>query len=284
MASTTEQPRDPVPRTEETEGEMEPLIGLRGGATQGQGQSMFKNTFMGKSRQLPIPCGLANSQHWILLASCHRAYRHAANKGLGEGTGFIAQFGIILTFILVWVSLFRTDIILFSAHPMLQTTGILAVVQSILVLQPTHTKEQKLQGQTVHALLHLVSFVTLCAGVIVIEYNKFSNGLSHFLSPHAYIGVITSVVIALQYLVGFTMWATPALYGGEARARSVWKYHRWSGYLVLVLLMASVISAAKTNFMENVVHMSFPGVAVGCILVLVGVIPRVKKEKLGLRS
>ena len=183
---------------------------------------------------------------------------------------------------ITWVTVLKGDIILFTGHPLAQSVGVLAVIQSILVLQPTHTVEQKRIGQRVHGILHLASLCAFIAGVTVIEYNKISNGLGHFKSAHGYIGVITCIVIILQYLVGFTMWAVPVLYGGEENARKVWKYHRSSGYLVLALLIASLMSAARTDFMI-VLGMPFWVMVVGCVTLLLGIIPRIHPYKLGFK-
>lgn len=199
------------------------------------------------------------------------------------GTAWISQIGVLAILVLTWITVLRGDIILFTGHPLAQSIGVLAVIQSIIVLQPTHTPDQKRIGQRIHGILHLVSLCSFIAGVAVIEYNKIHNGLAHFHSPHAYIGVITCIVIALQYLVGFTMWAVPVLYGGEANARKVWKYHRYSGYLVLILLIASLVSAAKTDFMK-VLGMEFWIMAVGCVAVVIGIIPRIQLHKLGYRK
>lgn len=196
------------------------------------------------------------------------------------GTGWITQIGVLTILVLTWITVLQGDIILFTGHPLAQSIGVLAVIQSIIVLQPTHTAEQKRVGQRVHGILHLVSLCSFIAGVTVIEYNKVSNGLDHFHSTHAYIGVITCIIIILQYLVGFTMWAVPALYGGEANARKVWKYHRYSGYLVLALLVASLISASRTDFMKKL-GMEFWIMAVGCVAVIIGIIPRIQLYKLG---
>lgn len=220
---------------------MEPLLGNPGDASQHEGSSIVKNLYL--------------------------------------GTAWIAQIGLAIAFVLVWVRVLKSDIILFSGHPLAQSVGILAIIQSILILQPTHTPSQKRLGQKIHAGLHLVSFLALTAGVVVIEYNKFSNGLPHFHSVHAYIGIATLVVLAAQYLIGFTMWATPGLYGGEARAKAVWKYHRVSGYLVFLLLVATLLSAAKTEFVEDVLGLEFWLLAVASGLIIVGVLPRIKKQK-----
>lgn len=78
------------------------------------------------------------------------------------------------------------------------------------------------------------------------------------------------------------MWATPRLYGGEQRVRAVWKYHRYSGYLVLVLLLATICSAAKTPYAEQVLHLKLWATVLASILVVAGVFPRIQKQKLGL--
>ncbi|SPO03910.1 related to CYTOCHROME B561 [Cephalotrichum gorgonifer] len=245
MTSTTEPPTETSPERVERQGEMEPLLGRPGDASQAEGASIANNLYL--------------------------------------GTAFIAQIGVVIAFVLVWTTVLTNDIILFSGHPLAQSIGVVAIIQSILILQPTHTAAQKRVGQRLHAGLHLVSFLALVTGVAIIEYNKVSNGLAHFHSPHAYIGVATCAVLAVQYLVGFTMWATPALYGGEDRAKAVWKYHRVSGYLIFLLLVASLLSGAKTDFVANVLGMQFWVMVVASVLILIGVLPRIKKQKFGFK-
>lgn len=77
------------------------------------------------------------------------------------------------------------------------------------------------------------------------------------------------------------MWATPSLYGGEQKAKSIWKYHRYSGYVILVLLLATVCSATQTDYNNNVLKMKLWATLLLSILVLVGVFPRIQKQKLG---
>jgi len=157
---------------------------------------------------------------------------------------------------------------------------LVTVIQAILILQPTHTPDQKRTGARIHAALHLISFLSLITGITVIEYNKHVNKLPHFHSAHAYIGAVTAVLLLLQYVVGFTMWATPSLYGSEERARSIWKYHRWSGYLSLVLLLVTVTSATGVPFVGEDIGIKFWWVFGLSVLILLGVIPRVHLWKL----
>lgn len=173
---------------------------------------------------------------------------------------------------------------LFSAHPLLQSLAVFVLIQSVLALQPTSTAEQKRLGQRVHATLNLVALLHLVAGVTVIEYNKFASHGPHFHSVHGYLGVIVSLLLVLQYLVGFTMWATPQLYGGDQKARAVWKYHRYSGYLVLLFLLATICSAAKTDYGAKVLDLKLWATVLASVLIVAGVFPRIQKQKLGLAS
>ncbi|KAH7012495.1 eukaryotic cytochrome b561-domain-containing protein [Microdochium trichocladiopsis] len=172
--------------------------------------------------------------------------------------------------------------ILFSVHPLAQSFGLLVLIQSILIVQPTVTAEQKKVGQKLHAGLNFLALASFIVGVGSIEYKKIRSNGAHFKSPHAYIGVVASIWQILQYLVGFTMYGTPQLYGGEAKAKAIWKYHRISGYGLLLLYMAAVTSATKTDYNVNVLGLKLWAAIVIALLILAGIYPRIKKQKLGL--
>jgi len=65
-------------------------------------------------------------------------------------------------------------------------------------------------------------------------------------------------------------------------AKSLYKYHRASGYVLLVMMMATVAAATTTTFNENVLHIRLWAIILSAVLVLVGVLPRIKKQKFGL--
>jgi membrane protein YdbS with pleckstrin-like domain len=54
-----------------------------------------------------------------------------------------------------------------------------------------------------------------------------------------------------------------------------------SGYLIVLLALATVSAATQTTFNQNVLHIKLWAVIVAAILVLLGVVPRIKKRKLG---
>lgn len=199
------------------------------------------------------------------------------------GTAIIAQAGIWILTALVWASVFMADqVIFFSYHPLVNSAGILLLTQAILVLQPTHTQQQKVQGTHVHFSLNLVGVTALIAGLIIIEMNKASHPETRFTSAHGIMGLITYILIFSQALIGFAQFYLPTqIFGSVDTAKAVYKYHRISGYVILVLALATICAATQTGFNANVLHIKLWAVIVSSVLVLVGVVPRIKKSKLG---
>ncbi|KAK1063960.1 hypothetical protein LTR74_009027 [Friedmanniomyces endolithicus] len=178
------------------------------------------------------------------------------------GTGVVAQAGAWILAAIVWGAVFSNDLILFSAHPLLNSAAVLFFIQAILILQPTHTAKQKKQGTYTHAALNNVALLAAVAGLVVIEYNKIDHGGAHFESPHAILGLVTYIMVAGQAL---------ALY----------KYHRVGGYLTLLLMLATVCAATQTPFNTNVLQMQLWALVVASVLIVLGVGARIKPSKLG---
>jgi len=237
---------DPVQETlapEEPRGEEEPLLGRAGDASQQDGNPIQFNLFL--------------------------------------GTAIIAQAGIIILTATVWASIFTHDLIFFSPHPLLNSAGVLLSTQALLILQPTHTAQQKKLGTIIHSILNGISVLALLAGLIIIEYNKISHAGTHFESPHAILGLITYIFFIIQSLVGITQYYFPAVYKGEDNAKAIYKYHRIAGYVILVLALATVAAATQTDYNKNVLGIQLWAVVVASVITLVGVLPRIKKQKLG---
>ncbi|PNH43345.1 hypothetical protein VD0004_g4107 [Verticillium dahliae] len=194
--------------------------------------------------------------------------------------GITAQILILALVAIIWSYILAHPVILFTGHPLAQSLAILILTQSVLVLQPTHDAAQKRQGQRVHAVLNLAAFLLLVAGVTIIEVNKFRSHGPHFHSLHGYLGVLVAALIVLQYLVGFTMWAAPSLYGGDDRAKAVWKYHRASGYGLYVALLATVLTAVWTDYNRNLARIPAWLLVVVEAALLVVVVLRVNRAKL----
>lgn len=155
-------------------------------------------------------------------------------------------------------------------------------MQSVLLLQPTSTQKQKVQGAYIHSGLNLIALGAFIAALVVIEMNKASHPETRFQSVHGKVGLVTYILLVLQFLVGVAQFYTPSLFGSVDKAKSIYKYHRMSGYIILTLAVITVCLATQTGFNENVLHMRLWALIVASVLVVVGLIPRIKKRKLGL--
>ena len=82
--------------------------------------------------------------------------------------------------------------------------------------------------------------------------------------------------------MGITQFYFPGVYGGVEKAKRIYKWHRWSGYLILTLALATVCAATQTDYNKGVLHVRLWAVLVASVITLVGVLPRVRKAKLGL--
>ncbi|KAK4455674.1 cytochrome b ascorbate-dependent protein 3 [Podospora aff. communis PSN243] len=204
-------------------------------------------------------------------------------SNLWLGTGWLALCGLVLLAALIYSALItHPKYTLLTPHPSLQTLGTISLTLAILVLQPTATPEAKAQGQKAHAVLQLLALLLFTAGIAVIETNKHVNKLEHFHSVHGYLGTLTGVLFLGQYALGVMMWATPRVLGGEAKAKSLWKYHRWGGYGLLLSLLATLVSAAETDYVKKVLGVKTWAVAIAVGLVVAGTFPRIQVRKLGI--
>lgn len=218
---------------------------------------------------------------------------------LVTGTAIIAQAGIWILAALVrcshlldsiitdksqvWAAVFEHEVIFFDVHPLSNSAGLFFLAQGTLILQPTASQKQKIQGTYVHSALNLVGVAALISGLVNIEINKASHPESRFTSIHGIMGLVTYILIFIQAFVGFAQFYMPELvFGSVDKAKSVYKYHRWSGYIILLMMLATVCAATQTGFNKNVLHIRLWAVLVACVLIIAGVAPRIKKSKLGL--
>ncbi|KAL7273931.1 hypothetical protein RUND412_003178 [Rhizina undulata] len=198
------------------------------------------------------------------------------------GTALLAQTGALLLAGLVFGAVFSNELIVFSLHPILNSLAIVIAVQAILVLQPTHTPDQKRKGTYIHASLVGIVAVAFYTALGVVIWNKNQNGYDHFESPHAILGLVIYILVAFQAFVGFTQFFVPSVYGGVDNAKSIYKYHRVSGYVILLLLLLNVVLATYTYYGAEVLHLNACGTTLAGVLVVIGVYPRIKKQKVKL--
>lgn len=154
------------------------------------------------------------------------------------------------------------------------------MTQGILVLQPTITQSQKIRGTYVHSFFNALATAAFAAAAAVIFVNK-GDHIWQIKSAHALVGFITYSLLALQVVVGVLQFYLPWLFGGQAKAKKLYKYHRVSGYLALLLVIVAVCLATLTAYNKNVLGIQLWSMVAAGLLILMGTVPRIKKQKLG---
>ncbi|KAA8909114.1 hypothetical protein FN846DRAFT_943556, partial [Sphaerosporella brunnea] len=194
-------------------------------------------------------------------------------KNLIVGTAPLAQVGGIALVAMIWAGVFTHHLILFSAHPLLNSLGLLLGIQALLILQPTHTVEQKRSGTLMHFLFWAAALATFYAALVVVEVHKQRSGIGHFESPHAVLGVVIYVLLLIQAWVGVAQYFFPAVFGGVERAKKVYRYHRIAGYVLVLLVLVNIVLATKTYYAGKVLRIRTWATVVGGLLVVAGLLP-----------
>ncbi|KAJ3020157.1 hypothetical protein HKX48_001209 [Thoreauomyces humboldtii] len=203
---------------------------------------------------------------------------------LVSGTAVIAQVGIWLLAAVIWSGILSKKLMLFSLHPLLNSTGLLLSTQAILLLQPTSTPVQKKRGAVYHSSLNGLGAAFLLAGASVIIYNKSQHHGIHFESLHARLGLAVYLLFLTQGLIGALAFYAPGVFGGVDNAKALYKYHRISGYLTFVLSLVTVAAATQTPWNQDVGHIKLLPIAAAALILLIGLGSRVRPSKLGFGS
>jgi len=176
--------------------------------------------------------------------------------GIGMALAYAATFAFVVT---TWAVLLLSNPLSlgwFFWHPLLVSSAIGLFVHGILTLQPTSQAQpaEKTAGLTRHQLyMFALGFPMLLFGVAAVAFNKHLHGAAHITSSHAMFGVLTLGWMIVQIFLGAgSVWANGRLFGGNPRAKLVWKYHRLSGYVLFALLMATAhLGGAWSHFAET---------------------------------
>ncbi|KAH9966441.1 hypothetical protein BC827DRAFT_1258592 [Russula dissimulans] len=129
----------------------------------------------------------------------------------------------------------------FAFHPTLNTFAILCFTYGILTLQPTSQPKTKAEGLQRHQTAMAIGMVSLLLGSSSVYNYKASHGADHFTTWHATSAFITTSWLIVQATFGgATVWAGGAAFGGAHRAKLLWKYHRLSGYFLILSLFTTI--------------------------------------------
>ncbi|KAI5117961.1 hypothetical protein M0805_001622 [Coniferiporia weirii] len=177
---------------------------------------------------------------------------------------------------------------LFAAHPPLQSLAIVCFGLGILLLQPTSQPKTKARGLTRHQVVILgVGLPSIVIGTVLVFANKIVHQAKHFTTWHATFGLMAVVWMICQMLLGgLSVWSGGRAFGGGMKAKSVWKYHRVSGYLLFPLfLMTAALGGNYSSWTASVASVGTRVVVytLAPIVALVGILFRIRVSKMNFR-
>lgn len=161
-----------------------------------------------------------------------------------KGAVYLGLFGFSAA--LIYVVLYQLPLSLFTYHPLLILVALVLITEGIADIASQKIVSEK--SKSVHGILQGLGFTAMTFGFSVIYYNKDLNSKPHFTTVHGKLGSITFTYMLMQLFMGTLVLYVPALFGGIQRAKSMYTYHRISGYVLLVLLWVTALYGVQTPF------------------------------------
>ena len=115
----------------------------------------------------------------------------------------------------------------FSFHAPFNTLSLLDLVLAVAQLQPTANTRTKAAGLSRHWLGAAPALLLVVLGTAAMITNKAAHGAPHFTTWHGLIGFIVTGLLVVQGAFGAsTVFFDGRIWGGAAKAKIWWKYHR----------------------------------------------------------
>ncbi|KAH7889930.1 hypothetical protein F5I97DRAFT_1934732 [Phlebopus sp. FC_14] len=203
----------------------------------------------------------------------------------GDNTAKAAALVFVVSAWSIVLSNNPTSLGWFAFHPILQSSAIACFTYGILTLQPTSQPQTKAAGLQRHQIAMIgLGFPLILLGTLAMIYNKALHAAPHFTSWHGTLGIIAVVWLFGQVLLGAgSVWFGGAAFGGGAKAKALWKYHRLSGYILFPLLFITAHLAGAWSIWvvgHSVLLVRLVGFTIAPIVVLAGVYTRIRPSKM----
>jgi len=201
---------------------------------------------------------------------------------------YAALISVLVFFITTWIVILSNNpksLGWFPVHPLLQSLSLSLFTYGILTLQPTSHPETKKAGLARHQVAMLLfGFPAIVLGTSSMIYNKYTHGAPHFTSWHGRFGLVAIIWIVLQISIGAgSVWFGGTVFGGGAKAKAVYKYHRLSGYVLFLWLLVTVhLAGAWSTWMvdHTAFVTSFIAYTIAPAIVLMSVYARMRTSKM----
>ncbi|THH32984.1 hypothetical protein EUX98_g1177 [Antrodiella citrinella] len=197
----------------------------------------------------------------------------------------IVSVGVFAVTIWIMALAKPSSFALFTWHPLMQSLSLALFTYGILTLQPTSQPRTKAAGLIRHQLAMIALGIPVAiVGTSIVIYNKSRNNREHFTSWHGTFGITVMILSILQVLLGGgSVWFGGRAFGGNPRAKLVWKYHRLSGYVIYPLyLFAAYLGGAWSHWSENnsVLAVRLIAFTIAPAVLLLAVLSRVRLSKM----
>ncbi|KAK9457319.1 eukaryotic cytochrome b561-domain-containing protein [Dipodascopsis uninucleata] len=167
-----------------------------------------------------------------------------------------AQVSSVAFFLYIMYHIIKAPTIFFTGHVIFNTFGILVLIQSVILLQPISTFKDKKIGGIVHGIFNSISVVFFMIALSVVVYNKAAHNGAHFISFHSRFGLFTFVLVIMNTFGGIAQFLVPAVYSLVIKKKSMYKVHRTLGYVCLVLLIVTVVTATVTPYNTSILRLN----------------------------
>jgi len=133
--------------------------------------------------------------------------------------------------------------------------------------------------------IFFAAFPIILLGTFAVAYNKWIQNKEHMTTWHGTFGYIAILWIIIQIgLGGSSVWFGGAVFGGGAKAKALWKYHRLSGYLLFYTLLFTIhLGGGRSNWGSRNIPsglLKFLIYTLAPILVAIGTLIRVRPSKM----
>ncbi|TCD65418.1 hypothetical protein EIP91_002717 [Steccherinum ochraceum] len=166
----------------------------------------------------------------------------------------IASVGVFVAAVWIMALSSPSSFGLFTWHPLCQSLSLALFTYGVLTLQSTSRPKTKTAGLVRHQLAMIALGIPVAViGTSIVVYNKSRHNKEHFTTWHGTFGITVMCLSILQVLLGGgSVWFDGRAFGGNPRAKLVWKYHRLSGYIIYPLyLFTAYLGGAWSHWAQE---------------------------------
>ncbi|XP_050297525.1 transmembrane ascorbate-dependent reductase CYB561-like [Anthonomus grandis grandis] len=129
----------------------------------------------------------------------------------------------------------------FNWHPFLMVLGLVFLYsQSILIYRTGRYHTSKKILKYAHALIHLIAFLCSIVGLVAVFDSHNRKGTPNMFSLHSWIGLITVITFALQFVSGFVAFLFPGLSGFIRKL--LMPYHVFFGTIAFIFAIITTVA------------------------------------------